>query len=746
MKNKKSKIVRKIVTLPVVAVFVFSQCLPVSLAEDPVLVPVETAAPVISADNVTSSQVSASVSSDSTADFLNPNPLSAHVPSPDENLVQALQAHPAQIQNLNLLYGTSVTSSGPSTEYDGDTLVKITSAAGYQQENFLNSLQAAAGLYRALQANSAQRLNFNKAYKTYLPPAGSPRSVDREIVFSVTANVYFEQASFLADVLGMSLTLALRTASNQAQNLNLLYGTSFKMSGPSTAYDHKVIIDITTVPSYGVADFMKSLQATASLYRALQANTPVKQTFNEAYQMYLPSLGTPNTIDRGKLFGITHDPNYSQTALLTNLAALSVPSLKLSLALQKNSAQAQNLNLLYGTSFKSMGASTAYERYVLTAITTGAGYAQAGYLTSLQAAAGLYRALQANAEARKIFNKLYKTYLPPAGSPTAADREVLLNVTRNTGYTQDNFLKALVTAPAAALTLFSATSFWNTPLSDDQAIHSDSNAMVQNLVSQTLLAGPWINTRSYSTPLYLVNADTPKVPVTIIQNGQPLIYTALYAAAQQGVPVPAEAIPSSGTDGHITILDTSSGKLYEFWQFRNVNGQWQASWGGMIENASTSNGIMPIVTNAQGGREYWGATATSLPVIGGAILLRELAAGVIPHVLAAAIPDPSRAFVYPAERSDGSASGTGSIPEGTIFRLPASYVIDPALPPVVRMILTALRDYGMVIRDRAGAVTFFGEDPAQYGPGDPYAAYYGGLALWDVMRKIPWNQLQVVNL
>ncbi len=297
--------------------------------------------------------------------------------------------------------------------------------------------------------------------------------------------------------------------------------------------------------------------------------------------------------------------------------------------------------------------------------------------------------------------------------------------------------------PAGSGMLFSPTSIWNTKLAASKAIHYNSTNLVKNLIYNTTLAAPWINTKGYTTTYYTVNSSTLKVPVAIVKNGVRLTWSKLYQDSMKGVPVPAGALASAGTDAQITIYDVTTDTLYEYWRFKKVDGKWQAAWGGILKNASTSAGIMPTVINSSGGKEYWGATATGLPVIAGTILPKELKAGVIPHALAFAIPYPKTTFVWPATRSDGSSTSPNAIPEGMRFRFPANIYIDPNWTPIMRMMVIAVRDYGMILRDKAGAATFYAQDWSTYSQ-NPYTPYYGGRASWNIMPQFPWSKLRAV--
>ncbi len=295
--------------------------------------------------------------------------------------------------------------------------------------------------------------------------------------------------------------------------------------------------------------------------------------------------------------------------------------------------------------------------------------------------------------------------------------------------------------------LFGPTAFWNTKLPSTQKIHANSSGLVSELVSNTKLNTPWINTTKYSTPLYIVDSSALKKPVSIVQNGKTLTWTALHAACQKGIPIPQNATAAQGTDGHITIWDRSSDKLYEFWKFKkDAYGKWTAAWGGILSNVSTCGGIMPKVLNPVGGYDMYGATATGLPVAGGTILLRELQFGNIPHALALNIVRPKlwKYYAWPAQRSDGFYTGGNAIMEGQRFRLPPNVTINPTWPPLLKMMVVAARDYGLVVRDQGGCVAFSAEDTTQYGYNGRISQFYSGLTPGQIAAKFPWSQLKAL--
>jgi hypothetical protein len=173
-----------------------------------------------------------------------------------------------------------------------------------------------------------------------------------------------------------------------------------------------------------------------------------------------------------------------------------------------------------------------------------------------------------------------------------------------------------------------------------------------------------------------------------------------------------------------------------------------------MRNASTSPGYYSSSAfEGLGPSEgwNWGSTATSLPVIGGTVMIDELRAGSIDHAIAAAVPWTCAAtFAAPAQRTDGKLTGAGCLPEGARLRLDPSLDLDRlALPPVTRLLARAAQRYGLVIRDTtASSFAFYFQDPTPTGT-DPYSGpggLYGGYPRWKIMRAFPWERLQLLQM
>lgn len=295
--------------------------------------------------------------------------------------------------------------------------------------------------------------------------------------------------------------------------------------------------------------------------------------------------------------------------------------------------------------------------------------------------------------------------------------------------------------PSAPNRPFAADSVWNERVPAQVRLSPESSTYVADLEHQVQEVGPWINTTSYSVPVYTVGSGVPLVPVKLDQSGSGSVGE-LARAFARGVPIPAGARPAAGTDKSLVIWQPSSNTLWEFWLAHAIDGVWHAKWGGKMTDVSSNPGYFDHPAD-------WGASATSLSLLGGLMRISELRSGHIDHALALAVPEAQAGhFVYPAQRDDGRESSPTAIPEGTRFRLDPNLNVKALhLPPITQEIALAAQRYGMIVRDQSGAVSLYAEDPTRTGS-DPYAGPHGlfdGLAPNVILRAFPWSHLHVVS-
>jgi hypothetical protein len=303
---------------------------------------------------------------------------------------------------------------------------------------------------------------------------------------------------------------------------------------------------------------------------------------------------------------------------------------------------------------------------------------------------------------------------------------------------------------SAHFRFFSPSSFWNQPLADNAQLDPSSGGSIALLgreinAEQADRSGPWISTSRYSVPIYTVPASQPLVRVQLTS----AIYSPSLQAAFEQVPLPARAVPASGTDGHLVVWQPSSNRLWEFWKFlRGPQGP-QASWGGAIREVTASPGVYGP-DSWPGAEPWWGASASSLSIAGGLITFADLRLGEINHALAIALPE-VRAGVYatPAKRTDGRSANSLALPEGAHLRLdPDLDIAALELPRTTRLIAEAAQRYGIFVRDGASVVQFYAQEPLP-GATNPYTGangYFEGRYPNQLLASFPWGRLQLLKM
>lgn len=252
------------------------------------------------------------------------------------------------------------------------------------------------------------------------------------------------------------------------------------------------------------------------------------------------------------------------------------------------------------------------------------------------------------------------------------------------------------------------------------------------------------NARRFNNSFYEVGPNQPKVRVKF-HDCQKKGYTpaGLYDGAKHfvDVPIPANAVPATGTDKQLTVYDRSADKLWDFWvTSKDSSGAWQACWGGRIDSVSENQGIFTAP---------YGATASGLAMTPGVITLDEFRRGRIDHAMYLAIIEPAawNKVSWPANRSDGWSSNPDALMEGQRVRLdPELDLSTVPLTPVGRMVAEAAQKYGFVIADKAGAVAVVTEsgnaEKARTGV-DPWDTLLPGPD-YQALRNFPWEHIQVL--
>lgn len=283
--------------------------------------------------------------------------------------------------------------------------------------------------------------------------------------------------------------------------------------------------------------------------------------------------------------------------------------------------------------------------------------------------------------------------------------------------------------PVSGKRMFAATSPFNTPIPAGAAVHPGSTSMVKRLLGRYRARPPVIAVSAWSIPVFRSTRHTRRQSVALTAAWSPY-------RRMVGVPIPRAAIPDREDDGHLAIIDSSRGWLWEFWQARKRAGRWLASWGTRIR--LNSDGVHPHGLSARG---------SGFSLLAGLVWPGELRRGRIDHALLFSASPAHRTYVPPATESDGTSLFSLDLPEGARLRLdPGVDLSKLRLTRRERAIAVALQRYGMILGDvGSDVVSLYQVHPVSFSPSvagrQPWKLYDGVAEL----TGIPWQHLQVLD-
>ncbi len=230
--------------------------------------------------------------------------------------------------------------------------------------------------------------------------------------------------------------------------------------------------------------------------------------------------------------------------------------------------------------------------------------------------------------------------------------------------------------------MFPANNIWNIRI-DTLPVHPRSDAYI-NAIGAGVTVHPDFGSALWEggpigIPYMTVPGTEPKVTVTFD-----------YAGESDPGPYPiSTGTPIEwGSDHHALVVDSDSCVLYELYAVSQVGSTWHAG-SGAIWNLN-SNALRP---------EGWtSADAAGLPILPGLARYDEVASGAINHALRFTAENLQETHIWPARHMDPADPNLDLPPYGQRFRLKASFDIGP-YSPQTRVILTALKQYGMFLAD-----------------------------------------------
>ena len=231
--------------------------------------------------------------------------------------------------------------------------------------------------------------------------------------------------------------------------------------------------------------------------------------------------------------------------------------------------------------------------------------------------------------------------------------------------------------PAGPCPVFPASNVWNRDIST-LPVAADSATLIASIGLDANLH-PDFSATGYGIPINVVGASTPRVAVSFLYDDE---------SDPGPYPIPADPLIEGGSDRHVILWDKADCTLFELFAAVMGGGAWHAG----------SGAIWDLRSNALRPDGWTSADAAGLPILPGLVRYDEVKAGAIRHALRFTAPQTRTSHIYPA-RHDAGASGSTSLPPmGTRVRLKSSVDIS-GFGPQARVLLEALKRYGMILAD-----------------------------------------------
>jgi hypothetical protein len=262
---------------------------------------------------------------------------------------------------------------------------------------------------------------------------------------------------------------------------------------------------------------------------------------------------------------------------------------------------------------------------------------------------------------------------------------------------------------------------WNTPI-DSDPLDPDSDLLIDSIGRTAALhpdfGADW-NGGPFGIPYVVVSGDTPKVPVSF-----------QYADESDPGPYPIPPGPpiegaASLGDRHILVVDRDNWALYELF----------AAYPSGTGYSAGSGAVFDLASNAFRPAGWTSADAAGLPIFPGLVRYDEVMEGnAIRHALRFTAARTRRAYVYPARHYASVSTDPSLPPMGMRVRLKAGFDIS-GFPPGARVILQALKTYGMILADNGGNWFLSGAPDSRWNDGELNA-----------LKRLTGNDFEVVKM
>ena len=275
-------------------------------------------------------------------------------------------------------------------------------------------------------------------------------------------------------------------------------------------------------------------------------------------------------------------------------------------------------------------------------------------------------------------------------------------------------------APAAAAApqvmgcpAFPADNPWNRDVSADP-VDPLSDRYIASIGAGTSLHPDFGSPAEFGIPWTSVPGTQPRVAMSFVfaDESDPGPY-----------PFPPDAPVEAGGDRHVLVLDRDACRLYEAFDAHREGAGWRCGSGAVFD--LRSNALRP---------DGWtSADAAGLPILPGLVRRDEVKAGEIRHALRFTVRRTQRAYVHPATHFASSSTDSSLPPMGLRVRLKASFDLS-RFRGDARVILAALKRYGMFVADNGGDWFISGETNTRWDDDD-----------LDQLKTVPGSSFEVVR-
>jgi hypothetical protein len=243
------------------------------------------------------------------------------------------------------------------------------------------------------------------------------------------------------------------------------------------------------------------------------------------------------------------------------------------------------------------------------------------------------------------------------------------------------------------------TNVWNKPVTG-LPLHPNSKAIVKAIGSNMPVHADFGSGFWDGGPI--------GIPITVVDSSQATTSVQFGYADESDpgpYPIPSdvaiEGANASDGDRHALIVDSDSCRLYELFSLHRS--PWRAG----------SGAIWSLTSNALRPKGWTSADAAGLPILPGLVRYEEVAAGHINHAIRFTVSRSRRAYVYPARHYASSLTSRSLPPMGLRLRLRRDFPVK-SFPRQARVVLVALKRYGMIVADNGTSWYLSGAPDARW--------------------------------